>query len=160
MKLELTNRIIHSELFRMTLVQIQEMERGRIFCGHDLPHLLDTARIALILCYERGVEAEPDVIYSAALLHDIGRAVQYTEGIPHDEAGCRIAERILRQTDCEEWKMQEILSLIASHRKGGEKGTLEEIFCIADKKSRLCFACPAQAECNWDAEKRNMDIEV
>ena len=56
--------------------------------------------------------------------------------------------------------MQEILSLIASHRKGGEKGTLEEIFCIADKKSRLCFACPAQAECNWDAEKRNMDIEV
>ncbi|MBQ3915415.1 MAG: HD domain-containing protein [Ruminococcus sp.] len=160
MELELTNRILRNELFCATLSQIENLEKGRIFCGHSLPHLLDTARIALILCRERGISADADVIYSASLLHDIGRAAQYTDGTPHDEAGCIIAEEILRQVDCDEEKTQEILRLVASHRKGGGEDTVEGIFCIADKKSRLCFACPAQSECNWSINKRNMKIEV
>ena len=29
----------------------------------------------------------------------------------------------------------------------------------SDKKSRNCFACAAQAECNWDRQKMNLEID-
>ena len=38
-----------------------------------------------------------ELIYCAALLHDIGRARQYEDGTPHDEAGAAIAGQILNE---------------------------------------------------------------
>ena len=89
--------IAESELFTRCLAGIEAAEADRVFCRHGLPHLLDVARIAWILNLERGCGLHRDVVYAAALLHDIGRAAQYQTGEPHDEAGTRIAAEVL---DC------------------------------------------------------------
>lgn len=161
MKLVLTNRILTNGHYREELEKIRCAEENRIFCRHDIEHFMNVARITLIRCAEKGIEADPDVIYSAALLHDIGRYAEYTEGIPHDEAGVKIASEILEETDCPQDVKAVILSITGSHRRtDNEKNSLEYIFHWADKKSRMCFCCQAQDECNWHHNKRNMDIEV
>lgn len=159
MKLELSNKIIRSEQFCKLLAELRELEKDRKFCSHDMDHFLAVARIALIMCYEQGVEADPDILYSAALLHDLGRVEEYRKGTAHDKAGVSIACEILEKIGCEEEKCSQILSLIASHRKnGGDTGSLEGIFYLADKRSRQCFDCAASGECNWDINKRNNEI--
>jgi hypothetical protein len=51
--------------------------------------------------------------------------------------------------------------MICTHRSGSSAhNPLEAVFAAADKRSRLCFACKAQKECNWPAEKRNSELEV
>lgn len=161
MKLEITNRIIVCGKYLNELKLLAELEHDRIFCRHNIEHFLNVARITLIMCSQKRVYADPDVVYSAALLHDIGRTDEYISGVPHDEAGIRKAEVILSEVGCDEGIKEKILSLIGSHRnKIGDDCSLEEIFYRADKKSRLCFCCPAQEDCNWSDEKRNMKIEV
>lgn len=160
MKLELTNRIVRNETYKKELDTLRSLEMGRVFCKHDMEHFLSVARLTLILCGEKNISVQPDMIYSAALLHDIGRTEQYKNGTPHDIAGEQIAERILNEVGCPDDMRINILSLIASHRnKDNKKDSLEDIFYIADKRSRLCFCCEAQDECNWSLEKRNMEVE-
>ena len=61
-----------------------------------------------------------DVVYAAALLHDVGRAEQYATGEDHDVAGARIAGEILKglpaslQFDAAE--RSAILAAVAGHR--------------------------------------------
>lgn len=161
MNLEITNRIIACDKYLHELKLLAELEHDRIFCGHDIEHFLNVARITMIMCCENSICIDPDIVYSAALLHDIGRTDEYISGVPHDEAGIRKAEVILKEVGCNEEMKEKILSLIGSHRnKSGGDCSLEKIFYRADKKSRLCFCCPAQEDCNWSEEKRNMKIEV
>ena len=54
-----------------------------------MSHLLDVARIAYIRNLEKGYGFRKDVIYAAAVLHDIGKALQYEEKVPHEIAGER-----------------------------------------------------------------------
>ena len=61
--------------------RLEELERDRQFCRHQMPHLLDVARIAYIRSLENGLGLKKEVIYAAAILHDIGKASQYTEGL-------------------------------------------------------------------------------
>ncbi|MBQ9894002.1 MAG: HD domain-containing protein [Ruminococcus sp.] len=161
MKLELANKIIKNERYRRLLDELRELEQDRIFCRHDLEHFMNVARIAMIMCSEQGAEAEPDIIYSAALLHDIGRVEEYKTGVPHDISGVKISSEILDDIGCESLKKECILKLIASHHcVSDDKTVIEEIFYRADKKSRLCFDCKAQKECKWSDEKRNNEIGV
>lgn len=104
--------------------EIDEEEKTRRFCRHDLAHLLDVARIAYIMALEEGLDPESsllskDLIYACALLHDIGRADQYKNGQDHDEAGVEIAKRILKETDFNEEEEFAILTAIAGHRRAG-----------------------------------------
>lgn len=162
MNLELTNKLLVSKKYLCELEKLAEFEQERIFCRHNIEHSLDVARITLIMCHENDIAADPDIIYSAALLHDIGRTDEYISGVPHEKAGIGKAEAILDDINCEERKKKKILSLIGNHRNNCEKNhqLLEDLFCKADKKSRLCFCCHAQEQCNWHKEKRNMNIEV
>lgn len=161
MKLEFANLIINNKHYIRLVKQLEELEKDRIFCGHDMEHFLNVARIAVILCCEKGIDADHDVIYSAALLHDIGRVEEYTKGTPHDEAGAAAASEILDETGCPAVKKAAIISLISSHRRGGtEKNDLESVFYEADKKSRLCFCCKAKDQCCWPEHKRNNTIGV
>lgn len=162
MNLELTNELLSNKKYLNELDSLTELEHDRIFCRHNIEHFLDVARITLIMCHEAKITADPDIIYSAALLHDIGRTNEYINGIPHEKAGIIKAEAILDDINCEKEKKKKILSLIKNHKNDCENASnsLEDIFCRADKKSRLCFCCPAQNQCNWQKEKRNMDIEV
>lgn len=161
MKLELTNKILRNDAYKKHLEQLRVLESGRKFCKHDMEHFVSVARITLVLCGEKGVSVEPDIVYAAALLHDIGRTEQYTNGTPHDIASVHLAREILEEVGCADDMQSKILSLIGSHRsKYNAENSLESIFYIADKRSRLCFCCDAQDECNWYIDKRNMEIKV
>ncbi len=48
-------------------------EEGRRFCHHDMGHFLDVARLAMIFNLQQGLSVSKEMIYAAALLHDIGR---------------------------------------------------------------------------------------
>ena len=161
MKLEITNRILRSRRYLQLCSELRELERDRIFCGHDMEHFLSVARIAMLLCHEAGIQADPDTIYAAALLHDIGRAEEYRTGVPHDQAGAVIAGEILEEVGAPPEMQADVVRIIAAHRRpGSEIGPVEEIFYRADKKSRLCFCCKAKDLCNWPDSRRNNEIGV
>lgn len=73
--------------YQNLLSEIEDLEKERVYCKHDLAHFMDVARIASLIWIEEGssVELNKDIIYAAALLHDIGRVIEYNEGISHDE---------------------------------------------------------------------------
>ncbi len=90
------NAIWEHPVFQAYYKRLQELEADRIFCRHQLEHLLDTARIAYIQNLEEHLGLEKEWIYAASLLHDVGKCCQYEEGIPHEVASAQIAEKILR----------------------------------------------------------------
>ena len=110
---------------------------------------------------EANQEISKERIYAAALLHDIGRHIQYENGTPHQIAGLPIAEQIL--TDCGFYpeEVKEILYAIENHRNKEmlKRNDLAGILYRADKMSRCCFGCRAEKECNWSTEKKNMEIQ-
>lgn len=140
---------------------IVRKEEDRIFCGHSIEHLLDVARLTYIFNLEQQAGLDKEMIYAAALLHDIGRGRQYTDGTPHHLAGEGLAESILKACSFSAEEQQVILQAIASHRnEAASKGNLlAELLYRADKQSRNCFACGAADECNWTEEKKNSTIE-
>ena len=152
-------------LYQKYYQELEELEKDRIFCRHQMPHLLDVARIAWILNLERGLGFDREVVYAAAVLHDIGKALQYTEKIPHEKAGEEIAAQILGDLPDElafsEEEMQMIRRAIAGHRRWREDmEPLESLLYESDKRSRQCFACPAESECDWSPEKKNLEIDI
>ena len=155
--MERVNRILAHPLYRDCLAKTGEWERERIFCGHGMAHLLDVARLAWIFNLEQGLGIERERVYAAALLHDIGRHVQYEKGVPHQEAGLPIAEEILKDCAFDDGERQEILAAIRSHRDVSvrDKADLQGLLYRADKMSRSCFGCDAEPMCDWSREKKN-----
>lgn len=151
-------RILSHPGFLAALSEIEEAEKTRIFCCHGLSHLLDTARIAYIQALEQQLPLEKELIYAAALLHDLGRAEQYRMGTPHHEAGPRLAAPILWDAGFTQQEAGQILDAIQSHRSREHTSSLGELLYRADKASRCCFACSAQGECNWSDEKKNSEL--
>lgn len=155
--MENVNKILRHPLYTENVRKIGELERDRIFCGHDSAHFLDVARIASLLNAEERRGVEKKLIYAAALLHDIGRGEQYVHGTPHHEAGAALAEPILADCGFAKEETEMILDAILAHRAAGEKeNALADLIYRADKLSRPCYACAAEAECNWSKEKKNL----
>ena len=144
--MERVNAICRHALWRESVDEIARLEQDRVFCRHDRAHLLDVARLAYMENLERGLGVDKELIYAAALLHDIGRHLQYTKNIPHDEAGAQLAEIIM--ADCG-------FSPADRSRDG-----LAALLYRADKASRACLFCAAEPECNWSREKKNMTIRA
>ena len=90
--MERLNAIIQHKRFRDVLFRLEQCEREREYCCHGIDHLLAVARTAQVLNLERGAGQSRELLYAAALLHDIGRLAQYEEGIPHETAGVPIAQ--------------------------------------------------------------------
>ena len=155
-------RIWEHPLFQESLLAIERLEQDRIFCGHDRNHLLDVARIAYIESLETDAQIPKYLIYASALLHDIGRHLQYTDGTPHHEASARIAAQILPECGFTEEDTARILDAILSHRDSGKRSDdgLAGLIYRADKRSRCCFACSAEPVCNWSASKKNLKLIV
>lgn len=147
-------------LWQESVDRITEMEKTRIFCGHNPAHFLDVARLAQLENLERGLGLEKEMIYGTALLHDIGRHLQYEVGLPHDEGSCMLAKRILPDCGFSEEEQKEILKAILAHRmaRTGELDNLAGVIYRADKRSRMCLFCKAEPECEWAKEKKNWKI--
>ena len=152
------NRIVSHPLWREAVQDIRELEKDRIFCGHTVSHFMDVARLAEIENLREGLGISREMIYTAALLHDIGRAMQYRQGSPHHIAGGQLAEKILPDCGFSAGETDEIVEAITRHRakETGEDRELSGLLYRADKASRLCLFCEAQAECNWSDEKKNL----
>ncbi len=161
------NDILSDSEFRENLKKIEEFEKDRIYCRHGMNHLLDVARIAGIHALDDGVNIDREVIYAAALLHDIGRACQYETGEDHDKAGVAIAGNILNRCDFDKAEVSLIIDAIAGHR--GENDNSEDLKALnqsdfeilkrliktADNESRLCFMCEAKDSCKWSDSRKN-----
>ena len=160
--MERVNKICEHPVWKEQMAQLEELEQKRIFCKHGIEHLLDVARIAYIENLEKHIGIDKELIYAAALLHDIGRGLQYTQGIPHDQAGAKLAEEILRDCGFDGEEQQEILDAISSHRdiQSRDCRKLAGVLYRADKRSRMCGFCKASGECNWSEEKKNHQLYV
>lgn len=157
--MERVNRILNNKKYRQYANIICKAEENRVFCRHDIKHSLDVARIALILSYEEGLKIHKSVLYAAALLHDIGRAVQ---GEDHRSLGAELAESILEESGFSSEETALIKDIIENHGNSltAEEKSLKGIFYRADKLSRLCFDCNAYKDCFWSDDKKNMNILV
>lgn len=118
------------------------------------------ARILTIYTLEEGLEIPRDLIYTTALLHDIGRCLEHENGTPHDQASVEIATELLAVTDFSKAEQEMILTAIEGHRKANNADLFSELFYRADKTSRLCFRCPAKPLCNWPEERKNKRIII
>lgn len=154
------NRILNHTLFIEHLRANEQAEKDRVFCKHDMVHFLDVARIGMILNLEEKINLPKDMIYGAALLHDMGKHLQYEKGIPHEVASARIAPDILRDCGFDEGEVHGIVDAIRTHRQPeiADQKNLNGLLYRADKASRACFACRVEADCNWKGEKKNLKI--
>ena len=103
-----------------------------------------------------------DRMYVAGLLHDIGRAAQYTTGVHHSIAGILPAKQILEDIGYpEEWKA-ETLAIVGEHYGREEKeldpNGIAYYIDRADHLSRNCFACAASDTCKWKEEEKNQKL--
>lgn len=154
-------KIFDHPVYRRNFNGIQNAEKDRRFCRHDLQHFLDVARISRIYDLEDGGGLPEEVIYAAALLHDIGRYEELTCGTPHDAAGAALAEDILTDCGFADNDIEMIKDAIAGHRNKDMSGErLADYLYRADKESRCCFACDAADECKWSDEKKNHEISI
>lgn len=158
--MERINRILNHNLFLEHLNRNRMAEADRIFCGHGMEHFLDVARIAYLLNLEERLGIEKEIIYAAALVHDLGKHLQYEKGIPHEGAGAQIAAQILPECGFTGKETDVIVSAVRTHREETvkEQKNLNGILYRADKLSRACFACGAQEACNWKNGKKNMRL--
>lgn len=164
-KMPRLHAVVSHPLYQENYQKIQKIEKDRAFCCHGMTHLLDVARIAYIRNLELGLGYEKEVLYTAAILHDIGKAYQYEQKIPHEVAGEEIAAKILKtlpENDTfTEAEQKIILQAVRGHRRRCEEmDTIEELFYDSDKRSRSCFACPVEKECNWSEEEKNREIKI
>ncbi len=172
--MDLTDKIINNREYKTCMERIEAFEKDRVFCKHDMEHLLSVARIAYCINLERGYDISKDLIYSAALLHDIGRCRQYEEGVPHEEAGVEISQEILADCGASKEETELIIDAITSHRgmpgtvpafhllerrNRPQRSTLAQIIKEADNLSRACFNCRAQDDCKWTPDRKNMTPE-
>lgn len=144
--------IMSNELFINRLKEIKEAEKDRQFCGHDMEHFIDVARIAYILNLEKGGEIDKDIIYATALLHDIGRGYEN-----HNEKSADLAEVILKEASFSQIEIDLIKDAILHHRHNdtSDKNPLAEIISKADRLSRKCYECACINECYWDDVDKN-----
>lgn len=162
LSMERINRILNHNLFIRHLHRNEEAEREREFCRHDMGHFLDVARLAVILNLKEEQKVEEELLYAAALLHDIGRHVQYEDETPHETASARLAQPILKDCGFDGEEAGAVTDAILSHRKK-EAGTavgLTGLLYRADKLSRSCFACKEEKKCNWKQDKKNLRLMI
>jgi len=167
--MERINRILTNKNYQKYIEKNIAAEENRVFCRHNMEHFLDVARIGWIINLEEQLGQDKEMIYAAALLHDIGRHMQYESRIPHEEASVQLAGEILVNCGFEEEEIRIILDAIGKHRgKSGKtmseectnRERLADILYRADKASRACFTCPVCEACNWSQEKKNLTLVV
>ena len=155
------NKILANARFKECCLEIAKEEENRIFCRHDMAHLIDVARLMMILNFKEELYIDDKIIYATALLHDVGRLLQYQVGIGHEISSALIATEILRQCGFKRSEEQLIVQAILKHRDKRAKAeqNLNGLLYRADKMSRACFCCKASPFCNWSDDKKNLAMK-
>lgn len=171
--MERVNKILKSEAYLNHYKQIEAYEKTREYCKHDLGHFLDVARIAYSLYLEEADaisssvmqselvhETMKELIYATALLHDIGRLVQYEQGIGHEIASAQISPQILENCGFTSHEIPIIVDSILKHRAIESRPRQDLVGWIyrADKFSRPCFGCNKLEFCDRAPNKKQMVI--
>lgn len=151
------NCILNDKKYIDYLKRNKNFEKGRKFCKHNLKHFLDVARIAQMINLEENLSFKKEIIYTTAILHDIGKSFQYENGTPHEIASYEIATEFLAKYEFNNEEIEVIKQGILGHREKSSEGFSALIY-RADKLSRLCITCNAKNECNWSDEKKNLKI--
>lgn len=154
------NLILQNSTYKQCYDKIAAWEKDRSHCKHDLTHFLDVARITYILTLEEDVSINKEHIYAAALLHDIGRHMEYEEKAPHDKAGGAICVPILQACQFNEEEIACIQEAILSHCNPSvkEHKNLAGYLYRGDKMSRTCYRCHEVEQCEWENKKKNLQI--
>lgn len=155
--------LLDNQEYRQRLSRLGKLEEERVYCGHDMRHFMDVARLAQLRNLTENLQQDKEMIYLYALLHDMGRVAEYEQGISHAQASADYAGEILMHIGYPSDKTEVIRNAIRGHRgtKSGPAQTerREEAFATlmkwADKASRMCFLCDAQATCKWSEDKKN-----
>lgn len=160
--MERVNRMMKHPAYREAIHKNEQAEKGRRYCHHDMAHFLDVARIAMLLMVKEQLSVSEELVYAAALVHDMGRYRQYEDGTPHEQASADLAAGILRECGFDDKETHAIIDAVRNHRNVeiADEASFRGLLYRADKLSRACFACPVQEECNWSAEKKNMRLIV
>lgn len=157
--MERYQRIIEDEVYIKHIQKTEAYEKNREFGHHDMQHFLDVARVGMLINLTEGYNIPKDMIYAAALLHDVGRDVQYEDGTPHDIASVDITKDIFTRIGdiYTKEEQEEILAAIGDHRNKDirTEKSLAGLLYRADKESRPCYFCKAYEECNWKPDKKN-----
>lgn len=158
--MERVERIRNHKLYIDCMASIDEAEKDRIYCLHNLEHTLDVARIAYILSMEKGLSLEKELIYAMALIHDLGRSRQYQTGEDHHQAGGPIADIILEDCGFSDKEIRILREAVVAHQApvAGSGNPYLDILYQADKLSRNCFHCKASDTCYWKDDERNHEI--
>lgn len=146
--MERINCILSNDEYISYLDKNKTSEKDRIFCHHDIIHLLDVCRIAWIINLEEQLNLNKEIVYAVGLLHDIGRWQEYEMNISHEIASANLAENILNKCKFTEEENNLILTAIKNHRTKKNTDDLSRIIYTADKVSRPCFNCTAIGKCN------------
>ncbi|MGN1160505.1 MAG: HD domain-containing protein [Lachnospiraceae bacterium] len=159
-QMERINRILRHPVYRECVAKNEAAERDRIFCRHNMGHFTDVARIGQIINLEEGYGISTELIYAAALVHDIGRFVQYEDQTPHEKASAVLAPQILAQSGFDNKETDVIIDAVLHHRDESikEEHNLRGVLYRADKLSRACYACKAEPMCDWKKEKKNLTM--
>jgi putative nucleotidyltransferase with HDIG domain len=152
-----TNLLLKNKDYQTHLQNIYAYETNRQFCRHTIEHFLSVARIASIKTREAGFNYPRDLIYTTALLHDIGRFIEYQDNTPHEIASHQLAILLLESLDYSDAQKTLILDAIRNHRNPEAEG-FSRIIYESDKLSRACYACPVEQECDWSRDKKNLTI--
>lgn len=148
---------VYQEYIRKN-INLEEEEK---FCKHDLQHMIDVARISYILVLEHqdlnyyikeaklsGKLAAKETIYTAGLLHDIGKWQEYRTGVDHAAFGARIAHDLLPRAFFNENEVEVIARAVYEHRNiSKDMSFLGERLHRADNLSRVCLQCEHRHRC-------------
>ncbi len=154
------NKILNHDLYKIYREQNEQAEADRRFCRHNIGHLLDVARIGMLYNLQEDYGLPGELVYGAALLHDIGRFRQYEDGTPHELASAELALQILKDSGFDDKESAVIIEAIRNHRNADIKTNrdLSGLLYRADKASRACYVCPVAEECNWSNRKKNQEL--
>jgi len=144
------NQLLEHEDYISYMEKINELEKERRFCKHGFEHGLNVARVAYAYVLEKGeIILSKEVVYAAAILHDIGRWVEYQTGEDHAEVSAQLALPMLEVSRFNSEDIQVILQGIREHRRHPEDNLslLGEALALADDWSRDCRHCSAQTLC-------------
>ncbi|MHB8126010.1 MAG: HD domain-containing protein [Desulfitobacteriaceae bacterium] len=144
------NELINNPIYENYLIKIAKAEKERKYCKHGFDHGLAVARIAYAFLLEQGeTSMGKEVIYAAALLHDIGRWVEYETGEDHAQASSTLALPLLEECGYNYEEIKVIAKAIAEHNthSGENLSILGRSLALADDWARDCRQCKAKNGC-------------